>query len=76
VTVGCFGTLTRPNLPLPGLWIAIVAALLLIMAALATVGLWVPFAWLKALVVVGAALSIALMLASSTRPSSSRSALE
>jgi hypothetical protein len=59
---GLFGARTPPNLPLPGLWIAIAAAVLPFMAALATIGVWVPVEWWKALVVAGAGLSVVLML--------------
>lgn len=47
--------------PILGFYIAVTAGGLLILAAMAVGGLWVPFAWWRALAVCGAVLSIALM---------------
>jgi hypothetical protein len=53
---GLLGRLTTGgDLPLPGLWLALFAASLYILAALAAIGLWVPSKWLRPLMVAGAA---------------------
>ncbi len=58
---GPLGQMTASGFPLPGFFIAVTAATLLILAALAIVGIWVPFGWWKALAIAGAVLSVVLM---------------
>ena len=48
--------------PVIGVWLAGGAALLFILAALAVVGWWVPFGWWRVMAIVGAILSLLLML--------------
>jgi hypothetical protein len=47
--------------PVSGVWLAGGAALMFILAALAVVGWWVPFGWLRVLAMGGALLSLLLM---------------
>ena len=47
--------------PLSGLFLAMTAALLFFLAALAVIGIWVPFNWWRVLAVGGAILSLLLM---------------
>lgn len=47
--------------PLSGFFLAVSAAGLFFLAALAVVGIWVPFSWWRALAVGGAILSLLLM---------------
>jgi hypothetical protein len=49
--------------PLSGFFLAVTAAGLFFLAALAVVGIWVPFGWWRALSVGGAVLSLSLMAA-------------
>ena len=49
--------------PLSGFFLAVSAAGLFFLAALAVVGIWVPFSWWRALAVGGAILSLLLMAA-------------
>ena len=58
---GPFGRMMPPELPLPGLWLALSSAGLLFIAALAAVGIWIPSRWWRALSIVGAVLSALLM---------------
>jgi|GEM_PF-924685 len=59
---GLLGQLTlSSDLPLIGLFLAIIAATLLFCAALAVMQLWVPFSWWRLLAGSGAILSIVLM---------------
>ena len=48
--------------PIVGVWLAGGAALLLILAALAVMGWWVPFGWRRVLATVGTILSLVLMV--------------
>ena len=48
--------------PISGVWLGGSAALLFILAALAVVGWWVPFGWWRVLALVGANLSLLLMV--------------
>jgi hypothetical protein len=48
--------------PLAGFFLAVTASGLLILAAMAVVGIWVPFDWWRVLAIAGAALSIVLMV--------------
>ncbi len=60
---GVLGTVTTSSgFPVAGFFIAVTAAGLLILAALAVAGWWVPFPLWRALAISGAALSILLML--------------
>jgi hypothetical protein len=47
--------------PLSGFFLAVTAAGLFFLAALAVVGIWVPFGWWRVLAMVGAILSLLLM---------------
>jgi hypothetical protein len=49
------------DLPISGLFLALTAATLLVLAALAGAGFWVPFAWCRGLAAAGAALLVCLM---------------
>ena len=49
--------------PLSGFFLAVTAAVLFFLAALAVVGIWVPFSWWRALTIGGATLSLLLMAA-------------
>ncbi len=49
--------------PLSGFFLAVSAAGLFFLAALAVVGIWVPFGWWRVLAVGGAILSLFLMAA-------------
>jgi hypothetical protein len=59
---GPLGQMTASGFPLPGFFLAVTAATVLILAALAVVGIWVPFRWWRALAIAGAALSVVLMV--------------
>lgn len=48
--------------PVLGVWLAGTAALMFILAALAVMGWWVPFGWLRVLTIGGAILSLLLMV--------------
>ena len=59
---GPLGQITMgTGFPIAGFYLAVIAGVLLIMAALAVGGLWVPFAWWRALAVGGAVVSLVLM---------------
>ncbi len=58
---GPLGLMTASGFPLPGFFVAVTAATLLILAAMAVINLWVPFGWWKPLAMAGAVLSIVLM---------------
>lgn len=59
---GLLGPVTTANgSPLPGLWLALTAGTLLLVAALAAIGLWVPSRWLRWLAIAGAACLVCLM---------------
>jgi hypothetical protein len=49
--------------PLSGFFLAVTAAVLFFIAALAVVGIWVPFSWWRGLTIGGAILSLLLMAA-------------
>jgi hypothetical protein len=49
--------------PITGFYLAVTAGGLLLLAALAVAGIWVPSAWWRALTTVGAALLLCLMVA-------------
>ncbi|MEY7852079.1 hypothetical protein AB7C87_23080 [Natrarchaeobius sp. A-rgal3] len=60
---GLLGQLTvSSDLPLLGLFLAIIAATLFFCAALAVVEIWVPFGWWRILAGGGAILSLGLMM--------------
>ena len=59
---GPLGQVTASSgLPLSGLFLAVTAAVLFFLAALAVVGIWVPFSWWRVLAGGGAILSLLLM---------------
>jgi hypothetical protein len=58
---GPLGRMTGEGFPLSGFFLAMTAAALFVLAALAVVGLWVPFAWWRPLAIVGAVLLMGLM---------------
>jgi small-conductance mechanosensitive channel len=59
---GLLGQVTvASGFPLSGFFLAAIAAVLFIMAALAVVGFWVPFGWWRVLAGGGAVLSLVLM---------------
>ena len=49
--------------PLSGFFLAVIAAVLFFLAALAVVGIWVPFGWWRVLAIGGAIFSLLLMVA-------------
>ena len=49
--------------PLSGFFLAVTAAVLFFLAALAVVGIWIPFSWWRVLAAGGAILSLLLMAA-------------
>ena len=49
--------------PLSGFFLAVTAAVLFFLAALAVVGIWVPFSWWRVLTIGGVTLSLLLMAA-------------
>ena len=59
---GPLGRMSATGFPMPGFFIAVTAATLLILAVLALTGVWVPSDWWKGLVITGALLSLVLML--------------
>ena len=61
---GPLGQVTATSgFPLSGFFLAVTAAMLFILAALAVVGIWVPFSWWRVLTIGGAILSLLLMAA-------------
>jgi hypothetical protein len=59
---GPLGRMTADGFPMAGFFLAVTAAALLILAALAIAGVWVPVGWWRGLAVAGALLSALLML--------------
>ena len=59
---GPLGRITSSGFPLPGFFLAVTAAGVLILAALAAARVWVPLDWWRALAVAGAVLSLLLMV--------------
>ena len=60
---GILGRIPAPGeYPISGVWLAGGAALMFILAALAVMGWWVPFGWLRVLAIGGAILSLLLMV--------------
>jgi len=59
---GPLGRMTSTGFPVSGFFLAVTAAGVLVLAALALVGIWVPFGWWKGLAVTGAVLSLLLMV--------------
>ncbi len=59
---GPLGTILPSGFPVPGFFIAVTAAGLFILAALAFVGIWVPFIWWRVCAFAGALISLFLML--------------
>ena len=58
---GPLGRMTSSGFPLPGFFLAVTSAGMLILAALAVARVWVPFSWWKPLAATGAVLSLLLM---------------
>ena len=59
---GPLGQMTAASFPVAGFFVAMATAGMFVLAALAVLGVWVPFSWWRALTVAGAALSVVLML--------------
>jgi hypothetical protein len=59
---GALGRMTADGFPMAGFFVAVTAAALLILAALAVAGIWVPVGWWRVLAAGGALLSVMLML--------------
>jgi len=61
---GPLGQVTASSgFPLSGFFLAVTAAVLFFLAALAVVGIWVPFSWWRVLTIGGVTLSLLLMAA-------------
>lgn len=58
---GLYGHITSSGFPIVPFFIAVTAAGALLLAALAVVGIWIPFGWWRVLAIGGAALSLILM---------------
>ena len=59
---GPLGRITPSGIPTSGFFLAVTAAGILVLAALAVAGLWVPAVWWRVLAATGAALSLVLMV--------------
>lgn len=59
---GPLGRITVARFPLTGFWLAVTSALAFLLAALAVVGVWVPLPWWRSLTIVGAVLSLILLV--------------
>ena len=59
---GPLGRITPSGIPTTGFFLAVAAAGILVLAALAVAGIWVPAAWWRVLAITGAALSLVLMV--------------
>jgi hypothetical protein len=55
-------TTAYSGFPISGFFVAVTSAGLFALAALAVVGIWVPFRWWRPLAIIGAALSVFVML--------------
>jgi hypothetical protein len=53
--------MTSSGFPLPGFFLAVTSAGVLILAALAVARIWVPFGWWRSLAITGAVFSLLLM---------------
>lgn len=58
---GLLGQITLAGFPIAGFYIAVTAGGLLMLAALAAAGVWVPSGWWRPLAIAGAALLLGLM---------------
>jgi hypothetical protein len=58
---GPLGRMTSSGFPLPGFFLAVTSAGVLILAALAVARIWVPFGWWRSLAITGAVFSLLLM---------------
>jgi hypothetical protein len=58
---GPLGRMTTTGIPMPGFFLAVAAAAVLILAVFAVLGWWVSFSWWRPLAIAGAALSLLLM---------------
>ena len=56
------GRIAISGFPVAGFFLAVTTAGVYILAALAVVGWWVPFGWWRVLAIVGAILSLVLMV--------------
>ena len=59
---GLLGRIAISGFPVAGFFLAMTTAGVFILAALAVVGWWVPFGWWRVLAIVGAILSLVLMV--------------
>ena len=59
---GVLGRITVDGIPTTGFFLAVTTGGLFLLAALAVVGIWVPFHWWRVLAMAGAVLLILLML--------------
>jgi hypothetical protein len=59
---GPLGRMTASGFPLPGFFLAVTSAVALIFAALAVARIWVPLGWWRFLAILGAVLSVILMV--------------
>jgi hypothetical protein len=59
---GPLGEVTTAGFPVPGFFLAVTTAGVLLLAALAVAGIWVPPNWWRILALTGAVLSLTLML--------------
>jgi hypothetical protein len=59
---GPLGEITETSVPIGGFFLAVTAASLLLLAALAVVGLWIPSSWWRVLAAGGAVVSLGLMV--------------
>ena len=53
--------MTSNGFPIPGFFLAVTTAGVLILAVLAVLGIWLPFHWWRALAITGCVLSLILM---------------
>lgn len=58
---GPLGEMTSTGFPIKGFFLAVTTGGVLILAALACLGIWVPFGWWRPLAIAGAVMSLALM---------------
>jgi hypothetical protein len=58
---GPLGRMTAAGFPLPGFFLAVTTATVLLLALLAVIGKWVPFTWWRPLAFAGSLMSVILM---------------
>jgi hypothetical protein len=59
---GLLGHITTAGFPIAGFFLAVTTAGVSILAALAVLGIWIPFGWWQALAIGGAVLLLVLMI--------------